>query len=85
MISAAEQRMLRLATMNSLIETENMTNQLSSIEEMKTFYPTEEQFKDPLVYIEGLIRKDKAEQYGCIKIVPPKSFKPPMALDTESD
>jgi len=50
---------------------------------MPTFYPTEQEFRDPVVYIDSL--KGEASAFGCLKIIPPDSFKPPLAFDTESD
>ncbi|KZV31546.1 lysine-specific demethylase 5B-like [Dorcoceras hygrometricum] len=46
------------------------------------FYPSEEEFKDPLDYI-NMIRPE-AEPYGICKIVPPSTWKPPFALDMDS-
>lgn len=41
--------------------------------EAPTFYPSEEDFKDPLEYFE--IVKPVAQKYGICRIVPPPSFK----------
>lgn len=70
---------------NSVIETENVNVAITEIEEMKTFYPTEAEFAKPLVYIEKLQQSEGANKYGCVKIVPPASFKPSVAFDMESN
>ena len=67
------------------METENVNTELTEIEEMKTYRPTEEEFTDPLVYIDRLMKVQDAGQYGCVKIIPPASFKPPLAFDMQSD
>jgi histone demethylase JARID1 len=51
------------------------------IQEAPTFYPTKEEFQDPLKYIEKI--SPQGEQYGIIKIVPPKDYKPEFSLKTE--
>jgi histone demethylase JARID1 len=51
------------------------------IKEAPTFYPTKEEFKDPLKYIEKI--SPEGEKYGIIKIVPPKDYHPPFSLKTE--
>jgi len=77
--------MIKLAIKNSLIETENnVTESLDIIEEVKTYYPTQEEFKSPLNYVEKLY-KEGAQKYGIVKIVPPKDFKPIMSFDVFSD
>ncbi|KAH9620864.1 hypothetical protein KSS87_016795 [Heliosperma pusillum] len=43
------------------------------------YYPSEEEFKEPLEYIYKI--REQAEPYGICKIVPPKTWKPPFALD----
>lgn len=52
---------------------------------MHVFTPTEEEFKDPFIYIDKLFSEEKAYLYGCVKIIPPKSFKPPLAFDINSE
>ena len=66
---------------NSMVETANVNASIQDIEEMKTYFPTEAQFSDPLVYIDNLLRNPEARSYGCVKIVPPASFKPSLAFD----
>lgn len=70
---------------NSLVETANVNASIQDIEDMKTYFPTEEQFSDPLVYIDSLLRNSEARSYGCVKIVPPASFRPSLAFDRNSN
>jgi len=51
------------------------------LEDCPTYYPTMEEFKDPLGYIRSI--SDHAKNYGVCKIVPPESWKMPFATDTE--
>ncbi|XP_043709984.1 lysine-specific demethylase 5A isoform X3 [Telopea speciosissima] len=53
-----------------------------NIPQAPVFYPTEEEFKDPLEFIYKI--RPQAEPYGICKIVPPKNWKPPFARDLES-
>ena len=56
---------------------------LESIEMMKVYYPTKQEFTNPVNYVEKLFLEG-AQKYGCVKIVPPKDFQPPIALDLNS-
>ncbi|KTW29773.1 hypothetical protein T552_00980 [Pneumocystis carinii B80] len=47
-----------------------------------TFFPTEEEFKKPLKYIESISTEGK--KYGIIKIIPPKTWKPTFSIDSET-
>ncbi|KAF1797759.1 C5HC2-type zinc finger transcription factor [Mucor lusitanicus] len=58
------------------------SNRLFGIEEAPTFYPTRDEFKDPLRYIEKI--SPEGEKYGIIKIVPPNDYNPDFSLKTES-
>lgn len=73
------------AIRNSLVQKKNINQGIELIEEMPVFHPTEEEFKDPLVYIEKVYLEEGGREAGCIKIVPPASFKPPFAFNTRSE
>lgn len=45
------------------------------------FFPTREEFKDPMAYIKTI--SSQASQYGICKIIPPKDWKMPFVTDTE--
>ncbi|KAF9511580.1 hypothetical protein BS47DRAFT_1394971 [Hydnum rufescens UP504] len=50
------------------------------LEDCPTYFPTPDEFKDPLAYISSI--REQAEQYGICKIVPPKDWKMPFVTDT---
>ncbi|KAJ9049075.1 hypothetical protein DSO57_1028360 [Entomophthora muscae] len=64
------------------IKANKPTDRLFGLEEVPTFYPTEEQFRHPDIYISSL--RQHAEQYGMCKIVPPSSFKPEFAINLKN-
>jgi len=80
-----EQKLLYQAIKNSLLETKNTNSSLEDIEEMPVFYPTENEFKNPLEYIDNLYYNHHAHKYGCVKIIPPASFKPKNVFDMKSN
>ncbi|XP_053402407.1 protein Jumonji-like isoform X3 [Mercenaria mercenaria] len=45
----------------------------AAVVQCPTYYPSEEQFRDPILYIQSI--QSEAEQYGMCKIVPPCSWK----------
>ncbi|KAF8039281.1 hypothetical protein BT93_B1727 [Corymbia citriodora subsp. variegata] len=53
-----------------------------NLEDAPIFYPTEEEFEDTLKYIATI--RQRAEQYGICRIVPPPSWKPPCPLKEKS-
>ena len=38
-----------------MLETENVNSEFSEIEQMKTFYPNEAEFKNPIIFIDNII------------------------------
>ncbi|KAK9368529.1 PLU-1-like protein-domain-containing protein [Lipomyces kononenkoae] len=51
------------------------------LQEAPTYYPNEAEFKDPFNYIASIA--NEAREYGIVKIVPPDTWRPQFALDTE--
>jgi len=56
-------------------------NRMFDLQEAPTYRPTADEFKDPLQYIQKI--RNEAQRYGIAKIVPPDSWNPPFAIDTE--
>lgn len=51
------------------------------LEECPVFYPSLDEFRDPITYIRSI--HEKAVGYGIAKIVPPKEWEMPFVCDTE--
>lgn len=49
--------------------------------EAPTYRPTLEQWKDPFEYIKSI--SEEGKKYGICKIIPPDSWNPDFAIDTE--
>jgi histone demethylase JARID1 len=56
-------------------------NRMFGLQEAPTYRPTTDEFKDPVHYIQSI--REEAQQYGIVKIVPPDTWNPPFAIDTE--
>jgi histone demethylase JARID1 len=56
-------------------------NRMFGLKESPTYRPTAEQFKDPVQYIQSI--REEAQKYGIVKIIPPDSWNPSFAIDTE--
>ena len=49
------------------------------LKEAPVFYPSEEEFADPLKYIKSI--KNIGEKAGICKIIPPQGWNPPFSID----
>ncbi|KAI1466698.1 jumonji superfamily protein [Daldinia caldariorum] len=56
-------------------------NRLFGLEEAPTYRPTENEWKDPLEYVRKIT--PEARKYGICKVIPPDSWNPDFAIDTE--
>ena len=51
------------------------------LQDCPTFYPTTDEFKDPMAYIRSI--STTAQNYGICKVVPPEEWHMPFVTDTE--
>lgn len=57
------------------------TNRIYDLEEAPVFQPTEEEWKDPVEYMRKIT--PEAQSFGICKVIPPDSWNPDFAIDTE--
>ncbi|CAE7185093.1 unnamed protein product [Rhizoctonia solani] len=55
---------------------------LMDLEECPVFYPSLDEFRDPMTYIRSI--HEKAANYGIIKIVPPEEWEMPFVCDSQT-
>ncbi|KAF9576363.1 hypothetical protein EC968_009337 [Mortierella alpina] len=59
----------------------NPPTRIFSLEDAPCYYPSADEFMEPLRYIESI--RAEAEKAGICKIIPPEGWKPTFALDSE--
>lgn len=62
-------------------EEEFQDPRLFGLSDCPSYYPTQDEFKDPMAYIKSI--SEEAKEFGIAKIVPPEGWKMPFVTDTE--
>ncbi len=79
-MSAEERKMLAVAISNSKLDVARPSDGgggvVADVPCGPVFFPTQEEFEDPLKYISSI--REVAEKYGICKIVPPEGWNPPF-------
>ncbi|KAH8554111.1 PLU-1-like protein-domain-containing protein [Umbelopsis sp. PMI_123] len=80
--SSTAQTPLDLSTVKRTSDhTARTRPRIFGLKEAPTYYPTSKEFADPIKYVQSI--RAEAEEYGIVKIVPPKGWSPDFSLDTE--
>ena len=58
-----------------------ISSSLHGLTEAPTFRPSVDEFRDPMEFIRSIASQGR--KYGIVKIIPPESWNPDFALDTE--
>ncbi|KAG2174221.1 hypothetical protein INT43_004242, partial [Umbelopsis isabellina] len=80
--SSTAQTPLDLATVRTNSDHAPRTRpRIFGLQEAPTYYPNQKEFADPIKYIQSI--RAEAEEFGIVKVVPPKGWNPDFSLDTE--